>query len=142
MMPREEDETVQPPEAFGLDPQQLYDYHALPYWQQFQPEEFIRIFYHDVINKQGVTLGFMAILRDDPRTEDLKLSENYTFRDAFDAILRGTDETIRFLELARTLLIQAIHHPPPSAGLSNTSSLSSDPAFDDPDFPLDSEIIT
>ncbi len=137
MMPREEDERVQPPESFGLDPQQLYDYHSLPYWKQFTPEEFIRIFYHDVINKQGVTLGFMAILRDDPRTEDLKLSENYTFRDAFDAILRGTDETIRFLEIARTVLIQAMH--PPSTDASNGSS---DPAFDDPDFPLDSEIIT
>lgn len=130
-----EDGRILPPEAFGLNPQQIYDYRALPYWQQFSTDEFIRAFYHDIVNKQGVTLGFMAILRDDPQLADLKLSETYSIRDAFDAILRGTDETIRFLELAKTLLLQAVHNPP--------SANSSAPTNGAP-YPLDQddEIIT
>lgn len=106
-MMHDENNRILPPEAFGIDPQQLYDYQALPYWQQYATDEFIRSFYHDVVNKQGITLGFMAILRDDPQFADLKISDTYSIRDAFDAILRSTEETIRFLDLAKTILLQA-----------------------------------
>jgi hypothetical protein len=113
---------ILPPEAFGIDPQQLYDYQALPYWQQFGPEEFIRAFYHDVVNKQGITLGFMAILRDDPQFAEMKISDTYSMRDAFDAILRSTEDTIRFLDIAKTILIQAMRQPRPLDGHGNGSS--------------------
>ncbi len=134
MPSRNNDNTFLPPEAFGLDEHQQYKIHAaMQYWQQFPPDEFIHRFCHDVINKQGITLGFMSILRDDPRIQDLALSENYTLRDAIEAVLRGTQDTIDFFEIARELLLQAVGESPRPG---------EDSAMDDPDFPLDSEFIT
>jgi hypothetical protein len=121
-MLHEENNRILPPEAFGIDPQQLYDYQALPYWQQYAAEEFIRSFYHDVVNKQGITLGFMAILRDDPQFAELKISDTYSIRDAFDAILRSTEETIRFLDVAKTILLQAVRTGKSPDGTNGTGT--------------------
>ncbi|MBC8099009.1 MAG: hypothetical protein H7Y11_06165, partial [Armatimonadetes bacterium] len=67
-----------PPQDFGLNQDQLYDPEALAYWQQFTPEEFVHLAYHELINKQGVVMGFMAMLHDDPLFSKLPLTENYT----------------------------------------------------------------
>jgi hypothetical protein len=127
----EENNRILPPEAFGIDPQQIYDYRALPYWQQYTTDEFIRTFYHDVVNKQGITLGFMAILRDDPQLADLKISDTYSIHDAFDAILRSTDETIRFLDLAKTILLQAARQAKSLDGSNAASNGTELPDEDD-----------
>jgi hypothetical protein len=137
-MMHEDNSRILPPEAFGIDPQQIYDYRALPYWQQYTTDEFIRTFYHDVVNKQGITLGFMAILRDDPQLADLKISDTYSIRDAFDAILRSTDETIRFLDLAKTILLQAARAAKSAEVSSHATSNGADANLSDED----DEIIT
>ena len=95
----------QPPEAFGITDDETYELKALPYWQQYSTEEFVRLTYHELVNKQGVVLGFMSVLQEDPRIADIQLNDVFTVREVCEAIIRSTEQTVKFLDIMKAYFI-------------------------------------